>query len=145
MLSFQSFEKNQNILSLVNRLIIYIKLTSQGIDPKISYEEFQMAKKNLVSFLRKLNDSLVENKSNASTILGMDERSRTLVKNFLEAKSKSQKFKSVLFKKSPLEVVQLLENTGTSERQTLLDSLAELRTLIEEHVSIDIKELIGNI
>jgi hypothetical protein len=145
MLSFQSFETNQAVLGLINKLIIYIKLENQNIDSKIGIEEYNASEEKLIRFLEKLNESLLENKSSANLVLGMDERNRTLVKNFLEAKSRSQKYKSILFKKSPLDVVQLLRNPTRENRQSLLDSLAELRSLIEEHISFDIKELIGDI
>lgn len=145
MLSFQSFETNQAVLGMINRLIIFIKLENRNVDSKIDKDEFTSSKDKLVKFLLKLNESLAENKSSSNLVLGMDERNRTLVKNFLEAKSRSQKYKSILFKKSPLDVVNLLENPTPENGQALLDSLAELRSLIEEHISFDIKELIGDI
>ena len=43
MLAFQSFETNQAVLGLINKLIIYIKLKSRKLDPKISNEEISHA------------------------------------------------------------------------------------------------------
>jgi exopolysaccharide biosynthesis predicted pyruvyltransferase EpsI len=144
MLAFQSFETNQAVLGLINKLIIYIKLKSKNTDPKISDKEIKWAKEKLIEFLKKLDASL-ENRLHSNILFGMDERNRMLVRNFLEAKGKTKKFKSLLFKKSPSEVAKLLEKPTFYKEPILVDSLAELRTLIEEHLTVDIKELIGDI
>ncbi len=144
MLAFQSFETNQAILGLINKLIIYIKLKSRKIDAKISNEEINYAKGKLIVFLSKLDISL-ENRLQSNILFGIDERNRMLVRNFLEAKSKTRKFKSPLFKKSPSEVIKLLEKQNFFKEESLVESLSELRTLIEEHLTVDLKELIGDI
>jgi exopolysaccharide biosynthesis predicted pyruvyltransferase EpsI len=144
MLAFQSFETNQAILGLINKLIIYIKLKSKNIDPKISDREIKNAKEKVIEFLKKLDTSL-ENRLHSNILYGMDERNRMLVRNFLEAKSKAKKFKSPLFKQSPSGVIKLLEKPNFYIEASLVDSLSDLRTLIEEHLTVDIKELIGDI
>ena len=103
-----------------------------------------MLREKLIAFLNKL-DTALENRVQSNILFGMDERNRMLVRNFLEAKSKTKKFKSPLFKKSPSEVIKLLEKQFFYKEESLIGSLSELRTLIEEHLTVDIKELIGDI
>lgn len=144
-LSIQSFQRSQNLLDIINKYLIHLKLSSKGIDDKQSKEELSTAKETVEMFLKKL-DLLVNIESKKTDPLtGLDIRYRRLIRNFVEAKSKRSRFKSVLFKSSPGRVLELMGSSKLEDKKELINSLAELRILLEDHVSVDLKELIGDI
>lgn len=141
--SIRSFEKNQTLLGLINKLITHLKLKTHGIDDEIKQDEIEKAKNVLKTFLRSIDNAITEMSSGSKILKGVDLRERTFIRKYIDAKKKHQQYKSVLFKKSPNEVIDLLESDVNSTE--LLLSLIELRNLISEHVSIDLKNLVGDI
>ncbi|MBX2968249.1 MAG: hypothetical protein KF803_02675 [Cyclobacteriaceae bacterium] len=144
-LTIQSFEKNQNLLELLNKLLIHFKLTEKGLDDKMSNEEIEESKKALTNFLKKLNLQIHGIESGKDTLTGIDLRSRRLIRNFMEARRGGTKFKSDLFKSSPSKVLEMMNSTNNDEKSELINSLTELRGLLEEHVAMDAQDLIGEI
>ena len=143
-LTVQSFQRDQNLLDQINKLLIHIKLQAEGISSSFSEEEIKEALKLVENFLMKLSSlvkSLEDKKGEA--LMGTDYRLRNLARNFVDAKGKRRKYKSLLFKASPEPVLEMLRKDDRS--QSLIDSLSELRTLIEEHISIDSSEIFGDI
>lgn len=144
-LTIQSFEKNQNLLELLNKLLIHFKLTEKGLDDKMSVEEIEESKKALTNFLKKLNLQIHGMETGMETLTGIDLRSRKLIRNFMEARRGGTKFKSDLFKSSPSKVLEMMNSTNKEEKTDLISSLTELRGLLEEHVALDAQDLIGEI
>ena len=143
-LTVQSFQRNQNLLDLINKLLIHFKLEMEGYNSMFSEKEIQEAEQKIKLFLEKLTrlvKSLEDNKGEPLT--GTDYRLRNLARNFVDAKSKRRKYKSVLFKSSPQPVLEMLQNNERGEN--LIDSLTELRTLVEEHISADSSEIFGHL
>ncbi len=143
-LTVQSFQRNQNLLELINNLLIHFKLEMDGHDSSFSEEEIKEAEKKIKAFLEKLTSlvkSLEDKKGEPLT--GTDYRLRNLARNFVDAKSKRKKYKSVLFKASPEPVLEMLQNNVRDKN--LIDSLTELRTLVEEHISADSSEIFGQL
>ena len=143
-LTVQSFQRNQSLLDLINKLLIHFKLKMEGHDSMFSKDEINEAEQKIRLFLEKLTQlvkSLEDNKGEPLT--GTDFRLRSLARNFVDAKGKRRKYKSILFKKSPQLVLEMLQNNQNSEN--LIDSLTELRTLVEEHISADSSEIFGHL
>lgn len=143
-LTVQSFQRDQNLLDQINKLLIHIKLQAEGIGSSFSDEQIKEALKLVENFLMKLSflvKSLEDKKGEA--LMGTDYRLRNLARNFVDAKGKRRKYKSLLFKASPEPVLEMLRKDDRS--QSLIDSLSELRTLIEEHISIDSSKIFGDI
>jgi len=143
MLSIRSFEKNQTLLGLINKLITHLKLRTHGIEDNIEIEEIQKAKNVLKNFLLSIDRSMKEVSSGSKILKGVDLRERTFIRKYIDAKKKPKQYKSLLFKKSPLDVIALLENENNNEE--LIFSLTDLRNLINEHIAIDLKDLVGDI
>jgi hypothetical protein len=141
----QSFERSQTLLEAINKLIIHLKLTAKGVDDRMAREEVDMAFAAVRAFLKKLGELAGSAETKGTPITGIDVRYRKLVRNFVDAKGKSAKYKSVLFKQSPQTVLSLMDTNDLVSRQALIDSLAELGLLLEDHVAIDARELIGEI
>lgn len=144
-LTIQSFERNQNLLELINKLLIHLKLHSKGIDDRMNPEEVLDAKKALILFLTKL-DSLVHSiEKKSDPLTGIDLRYRKLIRNFVDAKNRTSKFKSSLFRNSPGKVLELINSSKQEDVIQLIDSLTELRALLDDHIAFDTKDLIGEI
>lgn len=147
-LSVQSFQRNQGLLEALNNFLIYLKLKSKGLDSKFKAEKIEEAKTTILLFLKQLNDVVSEdNKTETPTtrLLGLDTRFKSLVSQFNEAKGKKKRFKSVLFRQNPTPVIQMLNEDNTGSSKELIDSLTELGNLIEDHLSTDTREVIGDI
>ncbi|MBX2963236.1 MAG: hypothetical protein KF687_12040 [Cyclobacteriaceae bacterium] len=144
-LTIQSFEKNQNLLELINKLLIHFKLNEKGIDAQMSDDEIDESKRALTNFLKKLNFQIHGIESGSDTLTGIDSRSRKLIRNFMEARNRGTKFKSILFKSSPSKVLEILNSNDKEEKAQLINSLTELRGLLEDHVAFDAQDLIGEI
>lgn len=151
-LAIQSFQQSQDLLDALNTLSIHLKLKLAGIPDQQRTEAATRARETLVSFLESFEHILnVSEQTKGSAILGIDPRLRDLARSFSSAKSDRQRFHSVLFTKTVSEVVRLLKATGAEGEplaaycKTLIDSLSELRALIEEHIHKDTVQILGEI
>ena len=164
-LSVQSFQRNQGLLEALNNFLIYLKLKSKGLDSKFKAEKIEEAKATILLFLKQLNDVVSEKatillflkqlndvvsednnmEAPSTRLLGLDTRFKSLVSQFNEAKGKKRRFKSVLFRQNPTPVIQMLNKDEIGSSKELIDSLTELGNLIEDHLSTDTREVIGDI
>jgi hypothetical protein len=144
-LTIQSFERNQNLLELINKLLIHFKLAEKGIDDKLTSEEVDESKKSLTTFLKSLSSMAMSVEKESDALTGVDVRLRKLVRNFMDARNRGLKFKSALYMNSPSKVLEFLNSTDKIERAQLIDGLTELRGLLEDHVASDTRDLIGEI
>lgn len=144
-LAFQSFERNQSLLESINKVLIHLKLSNKGIDDKIKPEEVAYAKKNISDFMRKLEELVGTAQKNADPLTGIDLRYRSLVRKYVDAKSRKTQFKSALFKNSPEKVLDLINSDKAEDHIKLIDSLSEFRKLIQSHGLSDVRELMGDI
>jgi len=144
-LAIQSFERGQSLLERLNKLLIHLKLTQKGISDQQSAEEIQAAKEVIKAFLSKLSTLVAAAEQDANALTGVDIRYRSLVRKFAEAKSRNSRYRSALFKKNPQAVLEMLDSPVTEDIQKLIESLTEFRALLEDHLSFDTRELIGEL
>jgi len=90
------------------------------------------------SLLEALNNYLIHIKLTAK---GLDSKFQPEI---IEAKGKKSRFTSVLFRQNPECVIEMLESENTDSTKELIKSLTELGNLIEDHLSTDTKEVIGD-
>jgi len=146
-LSVQSFQRNQSLLEALNNYLIHIKLTAKGLDSKFQPEIIAAAKESILSFLKQLNEVVSQDEKDTPSVarlVGLDTRFKSLVNQFNEAKGKKSRFTSVLFRQNPECVIEMLESRNTDSQKELIKSLTELGNLIEDHLSTDTKEVIGD-
>ncbi|MFQ5965366.1 MAG: hypothetical protein ACE5KZ_13910 [Candidatus Scalinduaceae bacterium] len=144
--TIQSFEESQEVLSAVNALSIHLKLKKAGISYEEPVESIEESRKTIISFLEKLesiNDAL--SKGQIKPVLGINTRFRQLGNLFIKAKKNTKRFHSALFLQSPSYVINLIHSDQKGDQDTLLNSLKELGLLLEEHIYVDTKELLGEI
>ena len=144
MLSIRSFERNQILLNLINKIITHLQLKRHGIVQSEDAEELLKAKKVLVGFLTSIDEAIITSSQGHQILKGVDMRERTFIRKFIDAKRKSRQYRSILFKKSPLEVSALLQTDNTDPAE-LIEALTDLRNLINEHLALDLKDLVGDI
>jgi hypothetical protein len=144
-LAMQSFERNQGLLERINKLLIHLKLSRKGIDDKMGQAEINDAKDLIVKFLTKLDTLVISIEQTSDPLTGIDLRYRNLVRKYVEAKGRKTKFKSTLFKNSPKKVLDLMNSNDSEDIVKLIDSLAEFRSLLEDHAVVDTRELIGDL
>ena len=145
-LTIQSFQQSQDLLDAINTLSIHLKLKLAGIKDAESEGALTEARGKLsvfVRFIDKVFDRFAQVEYEPLT--GMDPRQRQLIRSFASAKRNKKKYRSDLFRKSPEVVEKLLYSKKPEEQRRLIESLSELRTLLEEHISEDTRRILGEI
>ena len=143
-LNIQSFQQSQEFLSAINTLSIHRKLTDKGYLDTNRKESAEQAIETLVAFFQKL-DKIVQNieDGHRKPVLGIDARLRHLAENYVQAK-RAQSHSPFL--ELPLSQVRALFYSESSEDHSkVLAVLAAFRELLEEHVGVDAKQLLGDI
>lgn len=143
-LAIQSFQQSQELLSAINTLSIHRKLTDKGYPDTKKKEVAEQAIETLVDFFKKL-DKIVQNieDGHRKPILGVDARLRHLAENYVQAK-RAQSHSPFL--ELPLSQIRNLFYSESSEnRGKVLAVLAAFRKLLEEHVGVDARQLLGYI
>lgn len=143
-LSVQSFQHSQDVLSAINALSIHLKLAAAGVSDEARAEQARQARVTLAAFLEELEPVITETERGGATpVVGANPRLRQLASSFVDAKQNSFCFHSELFRAAPSRLKQLLTSSNAEDRAALLDCLAELRVLVEEHVQTDTERVLG--
>ena len=143
-LAVQSFHENQKLLSAVNTLSIHTKLGIEGRSDLNDEKAVTKAKDELCSFFEELERQVQDAEIEKQPLLGMDQRRQQFVKNFMEARQ-NYRIQSPFLRDKLSGVVQILHSDKEADKQAILSILAELRTLIEEHLESDVSQLLGGI
>jgi hypothetical protein len=145
-LAIRSFQHMQDLLNAINNLSIHVKLALAGVPDDERVEKALHAQKILISFLKELKKVIKgKEKANEQPVVGVDPRLRQLASNFVQAKQDRKRFRSMLFKDSVSKVEALLSSDNFEDRKSLLLCLEDLRILLEEHLPIDARQLIGEL
>ncbi len=145
-LAIRSFQHMQDLLNAINNLSIHVKLALADVPDDKRLEQASNARKTLISFLKEL-EKIVKGseKANEQPVVGVDPRLRQLATNFAQAKQDRQRFRSMLFQDSVSKVEALLSSDNIEDRKSLLLCLEELRILLEEHLPVDARQLLGEL
>lgn len=143
-LYIQSFQQSQELLSAINTLSIHRKLTDKGYLDTNRKEAAEQAIETLVVFFKKL-DKIIQNIEDEprKPVLGVDARMRHLAENYAQAKRAQSHSPFLEFPLS--QVRDLFYSKSTEDRGKILAVLAAFRELLEEHVGVDARQLLGNI
>ena len=145
-LNIQSFQQSQELLSAINTLSIHLKLTDKGYPDTNRKEAAEQARETLVAFFKKL-DKIVQDieYGHRKPVLGVDARLRHLAENYVQAKRTHGQFRSSFLELPLSQVRELFYSECAEDRRELLTVLAAFRELLEEHISVDAKLLLGDI
>ena len=145
-LAVQSFQHNQDLLAAINKISIHLRLQLEGTEDAERAGEANTAREILASFFRELEIPVnVTERGEAVPVLGANPRLRQLARSFVMAKRNSHRFHSSLFRKGVGCFEQLLNSDRSEDRTALLESLEELRVLLEEHMHVDAERVLGEI
>jgi hypothetical protein len=145
-LAIQSFKQNQELLSVINALSIKTKLDLAGVSDEKINDAANHARQKLVAFFRDLEPIVNETEEEGTEpVLGADPRLRQLAKRFINAKSGNKRSHSALFRTDLSRIQKLLESEKPEDRQALVDSLEDLRVLLEEQAHTDAERVLGEV
>ena len=75
--------------------------------------------------------------------MGIEPPLQQVARSFVPAKRDRSRFHSTLFTQSPSRTVELLTATKERDQQALVECLADLRTLVEEHIYTDTHQILS--
>ncbi len=139
-LAIQSFQRDQDLLAAINTLSIHTKLKLGGVADEERAEAATKAREEIASFLETLA-RVADQIEQANALIGLDPRLRKLARRFVAARRNKRRFRSSLFTESLSDVTSLLTPMNEEEQQALVESLSDLRSLIEEHVYTDANQI----
>ena len=145
-LDIQSFQQSQELLSAINTLSIHQKLTDGGHPDTNRVEAAEQARETLIVFIDKFDKvvRIIED-GHRKPVLGVDARLRHLAENYVHAKRARGHSRSPFLEHPLSQVGQLLYSESHDDRREVFKVLTAFRDLLEEHVSVDAKRLLGDI
>ncbi len=144
-MAIQSFHRSQELLTAINELSIHLKLEAAGIADVQQAARAAQGRKKLLEFFRRLQPLIeaVEERGKGP-VTGADTRMRQLAEKLAEARRSTARGKSPLLRKSLKKTIELLESQKSEDRDSLLESLRDLRRLLDEHMETDTRALVGD-
>jgi len=144
-LTFQSFQRNQEVLKAINTLSTHLKLMLSGIADEERTQAADHSVETLRAFLNELEAAACQaDRTEPALMLGVDPRFREFVHDYLTAR-RDYRFRSRLFTGPIGDIKTLLSSNAPNDQEALVECLAELRVLVEEHMSDDVSQILGAI
>jgi len=134
-LNIQSFFADHELLGAINDLSIAIKQEAAGVQDAERERRAKDARRLLKRFLGRLSE--VESAGSKQLLLGVDARFQSLTDAIASARQDENRYQSVLMKSGAASALPLLDAKSPESREQLVDSLAELRRVIEHHQQTD--------
>ncbi len=133
----QSLERSLDIISAINRVSIHSKLLLAGMEDTTTPDEVDAAWKVLTGFIKKLNDLIEKAAESQDRIaFGADPRLSSLARKFLA--HPAQGVGTVAYGAEELkELKTLLEEGDAAKHKVLVEELARLRSVLEQHAQAD--------
>ena len=134
-LNIQSFFTDHELLGAINDLSIAIKQEAAGVQDAEREHAPKMHGDLLKRFLGRLSE--VESADSKELLLGVDARFQSLTDAIASARREGNRYQSVLMKGGAAGALPLLDAKSSESRAQLVESLAELRRVIEQHQQTD--------
>jgi ABC-type ATPase with predicted acetyltransferase domain len=133
----QSLERSLDVISCINRVSIHSKLRSAGLGDTATQEELDAAREALVVFLKTLSDLIQRAAGTEDKIaFGADPRLSSLARKFLS--QAAQGAGAVVCQLEHLNALRaLLEKDDVANDKVLIEELAHLRAILEQHAQAD--------
>jgi hypothetical protein len=134
-LNIQSFFTDHDLIRAINDLSIAVKLELAGVEDQERARRAGEARKLLRGFLGQLAE--LEAGDGGEVMLGIDARFQSLTDALASARQDTARFNSVLIREGAAVALPLLDAGGAESKAKLLDSLSELRRVVEQHQQAD--------
>jgi len=142
-LDIQSFLADQKVLSAIDDLSIATKFELSGIDDAERQQLADKARRVLSSFLKQLEK--LGTASERGVVKGVDPRSKELLDAYQSARQDTGNYQSTLMRAGAEAVVGLLDAKDNRSQRELLESLSDLRRVVERHQQTDISAILEDI
>ncbi len=139
-----SFEREQELVSATNTLLINTKLRLAGVDDPTPKNEVDDARDRIVELLERIA-SLVSSAEHekSSTIVGVDPRLGELALHFLRRDRKAAEHATGP-RLTPESFAELAGSDRTDDAQLLIPALEDLRAFLESQAQSDVTGILGN-
>jgi ribosomal protein L31E len=134
-LNIQSFFTDHELIRAINDLSIAVKLELASVRDAERVQRAGKARQILRGFLTRLSE--IEAEGEREVVLGIDARFQSLTEALASARQDSARFSSVLMREGAAGALPLLDADEKAAKQKLLESLAELRRVVEQHQQAD--------
>lgn len=134
-LNIQSFFTDHDLIRAINDLSIAVKLELAGVTDQERVRRAGDARKVLRGFLGQLSE--LEAGDGKEVLLGIDVRFQSLTDALASARQDTARFNSVLMREGAAVALPLLDAGDAESKAKLLDSLSELRRVVEQHQQAD--------
>jgi hypothetical protein len=142
-LDIQSFFTDQRVLSAIDDLAIATKFELAGINDAERIQLAATARKDLAHFLLRLADAAAA--AEAGKITGIDPRFKELLDAYRSARNDRSNYRSSLMRLGADKAGSILEAADKRTKRELLESLDELRRIVERHQQTDISAILEEI
>ena len=142
-LDIQSFLSDQRVLTAIDDLSIATKFLLAGIDDAERQQLAERAREVLGKFLERLDDAATA--ADSGKVVGIDPRFKELLDAYRAVRRDRSNFKSSLMRVGPKATVSLLGATDARSKRELLESLDELRRVVERHQQTDVSAILEEI
>lgn len=145
--TYESFQRGQALLGAINTLVLHLALQPDHEQKMPSDKAVSESVDKLDVFLTDLAQH-VSDHERSEPILGIDSRQRQLAERVVEARQRPNQFHSPLVTVGVDKVQALLHadwDASAEVREQLMDSLEDLRAIVEEHLHTDASKLLGEI
>ncbi len=134
-LNIQSFFTDHDLIRAINDLSIAVKLELASVEDQERARRAGEARKVLRRFLGQLAE--LEAGDGREVLLGIDARFQSLTDALASARQDTARFNSVLMREGAAVALPLLDAGDAESKAKLLDSLSELRRVVEQHQQAD--------
>jgi hypothetical protein len=134
-LNIQSFFTDHDLIRAINDLSIAVKLELAGVTDQERARRAGDARTVLRGFLGQLSE--LEAGDGKEVLLGIDARFQSLTDALASARQDTARFNSVLMREGAAVALPLLDAGDAESKAKLLDSLSELRRVVEQHQQAD--------
>lgn len=142
-LTAESFEYSYRLLSAINTLSIHAKLLLDGVDDSDRSEQVQNARRLLKTFLDRVTALIRDSEERRNdTVLGADPQLRELATKFIPSKTRATQAPPACSISLP-GLSNLLTSESPQDLKTLVDTLRELRVLIEQQAHADVGRILA--
>jgi hypothetical protein len=134
-LNIQSFFTDHELIRAINDLSIATKLDLANVRDAERVQRADKGRQVLRGFLTRLSE--IEAEGEREVVLGIDARFQSLTEALAYARQDSARYSSVLMREGAAVALPLLDAGDKPGKQKLLESLAELRRVVEQHQQAD--------
>jgi hypothetical protein len=138
-LDIQSFLSDQKVLAAIDDVAIATKFDLAGVRDAERADLANKAKKVIETFLQRLDQ--VTSEARADVVKGVDPRFKELADAYATARQDPANFDSPLMRAGAEAAIGLLWSEEPRAKRELLDSLAELRQIIQRHQQSDVSAI----